>query len=172
MEVWSCVRDEGSTPRSLRSGVGSKPPRAAVVKSDGGERRGNGGTRSCQVRSRETSESEPSMNCRNRTVDVETGAGGHSGTSQGGDLKAGPGGIRLEGGVNLDQALARNVGTCRPDVKGASRAGDPRQALSTDAGHRDRTARSRDEGAVMVLDRRGCGVSAWAGGQPAMGGAA
>jgi hypothetical protein len=28
----------------LRSGVGSKPPRAAVVKSDGGERRGNGGT--------------------------------------------------------------------------------------------------------------------------------
>ena len=110
------------------------------------------------MRSRETSESEPSMNCRNRTVDVETGGGGRSGNSQGGDLKSGPGGIRLEGGVNLDQALAWNVGTCRPDVKGASRAGDPRQTLSTDAGHRDRTARSRDEGAVMALDRRGCGV--------------
>ena len=159
-------------PSGRRSGVGSKPPRAAVVKSDGGERRGNGGTRSRQVRSRETSESEPSMNCRKRTVDVETGGGGRSGISQGGDLKPGPGGIRLEGGVNLDQALARNVGTCRPDVKGASRAGDPRQTLSTDAGHRDRTARSREEGAVMALDRRGCGVSVLAGGQPAMGGVA
>lgn len=158
-------------PRSLRSGVGSKPPRAAVVKSDSGKRRGNGGTRSRQVRSRETSESEPSVNCRKRIVDVETGGDGHSGTSKGGDLKPGSCGIRLEGGVNLDQALTRNVGTCRPDAKGASRAGDPRQALSTDAGHRGRTARSRDEGAVMALDRRGCGVSVLAGGQPVMGGA-
>ena len=112
------------------------------------------------------------MNCRKRIVDVETGGGDHSGTSKGGDLKPGPGGIRLEGGVNLDQALARNVGTCRPDVKGASRAGDPRQALSTEAGHRGRTARSRNESTVMVLDRRGCGVSVLAGGQPVMGGAA
>jgi len=112
------------------------------------------------------------MNCRKRTVDVETGDGGQSGISKGGDLKPGPCGIRLEGGVNLDQALIRNVGTCRSDVKGASRAGDPREALSTDAEHRDRTARSREEGAVMALDRRGCGVHALAGGQPAMGGAA
>jgi len=148
-------------PRSLRSGVGSKPPRAAVVKSDGGERRGKGGTGFRQVRSRETSESEPSMNCRKRTVDVETGGDGHFGTSKGGDLKTGSCGIRLEGGVTLDQALIRNVGTCRPDAKGASRAGDPRQALSTEAGHRGRTARSRDEGVVMALDRRGCGVQSW-----------
>ena len=112
------------------------------------------------------------MNCRKRTVDVETGYGGHSGISKGGDLKPGPCGIRLEGGVNLDQALIRNVGTCRSDAKGASRAGDPRKVLSTDAEHRDRTARSRDEGAVMALDRRGCGVHALTGGQPAMGGAA
>ena len=87
-------------------------------------------------------------------------------------LKTGSCGIRLEGGVNLDQALIRNVGTCRSDAKGASRAGDPHKALSTDAEHRDRTARSRDEGAVMALDRRGCGVHALTGGQPAMGGAA
>ena len=159
-------------PRSLRSGVGSKPPRAAVVKSDGGERRGKGGTRFRQVRSRETSESKPPMKCRNSTVDVETGVCGYSGTSRNGDLKTGSCGIRLGGGVNLDQALTRNVGTCRSDEKGTSRAGDPCQALSTDAGHRGRTARSREEGTVMALDRRGCGVSAWAGGQPAMGGAA
>ncbi len=112
------------------------------------------------------------MNCRKRTVDVETGGDDHSGTSKGGVLKTGSCGIRLEGGVNLDQALIRNVGTCRSDVKGASRTGDPREALSTDAEHRDRTARSREEGAVMALDRRGCGVHALAGGQPAMGGAA
>src|SRR5580658_7069359 len=101
------------------------------------------------------------MNCRKRIVDVKTGDGDHSGISEGGDLKPGSCGIRLEGGVNLDRALTRNVGTCRSDVKGESRAGDPRQALSTDAEHRDRTARSRDEGTVMVLDRRGCGVPSW-----------
>jgi hypothetical protein len=101
------------------------------------------------------------MNCRKRIVNVETGDGGHSGISKGGDLETGSCGIRLEGGVNLDRALTRNVGTCRSDAKGAGRAGDPRKALSTDAEHRDRTARSRDEGAVMVLDRRGCGVQSW-----------
>lgn len=124
------------------------------------------------MRSRETSESKPSMNCRKRIDDVETGVGGHSGISEGGVLKTGPCGVRLEGGVNLEQALSRNVGTCRLDAKGASRAGDPRQALSTDAGHRGRAVRSRDEGAVMALDRRDCGVRVLACGQPARGGAA
>lgn len=124
------------------------------------------------MRSRETSESKPSMNCRKRIDDVETRGGGHSGMSEGGVLKTGPCGVRLEGGVNLEQALSWNVGTCRFDGKGASRAGDPRQALSTEARHRGRAVRSREEGAVMVLDRRGCGVRALASGQPARGGAA
>lgn len=34
------MRDEGMAPRSLVAGPGFKPPRAAVVKSHGGERRG------------------------------------------------------------------------------------------------------------------------------------
>lgn len=106
----------------------------------------------------ETSESEPSMNCRNRSADVRTGGGGHSGMSVGGVLKPGPRGIRLEGGVNMDQACMWNRRTCRSDAKEDGRAGDPRKAQSTDAEHRGRTARSRVEGAVMARDRRGRGV--------------
>jgi hypothetical protein len=112
------------------------------------------------------------VNCRKRIVDVKTRGGGYSGTSAGGALETGPCGVRLEGGVNSDQALTWNRRTCRPDAKGDGRAGDPREALSTDAGHRGRTARSRVEGAVMALDRRGCGVQPGAGGQPVTGGAA
>src|SRR6516225_4640318 len=103
------------------------------------QRRGKGGTRSRQVRSRETSESEPPVNCRNRIVGVRTRSGGHPGISRSGDLKPGSGGARLEGGVNLDQALARNGRTCRSDAKGGGRAGDPREIASTEAEHRGRT---------------------------------
>jgi hypothetical protein len=78
--------------------------------------------------------------------------------SAGGVLKPGPHGVRLEGGVNSGQALTWNRRTCRPDAKGDGRAGHPHEAQSTNAGHRGRTARSREEGAVMVLDRRGRGV--------------
>ena len=92
---------------------------------------------------------------------VRTGNDGRPGISLSGDLKPGSCGTRLEGGVNLDQALAWNVGTCRSDAKGAGRVGDPRKALSTDAGHRGRATRSRVEGAVMALDRRSCGVQSW-----------
>ena len=106
----------------------------------------------------ETSESEPLMTCRNELDEVRTEDGGSLGMSVGGVLKPGPHGFRLEGGVNLDQALVRNRRTCRPDVKGDGQASDPREAQSTDAGHRGRTARSREEGAVIALDRRGCGV--------------
>ena len=90
----------------------------------------------------ETSESEPLMTCRNELDEVKTEDGGSLGMSVGGVLKPGPHGFRLEGGVNLDQALVRNRRTCRPDVKGDGQASDPRETQSTDAGHRGRTARS------------------------------
>jgi hypothetical protein len=35
------------------------------------------------------------------------------------------GGARRIGGVNLNQALVRNVGTCRPDEKGEIQVEDP-----------------------------------------------
>ena len=110
------------------------------------------------MRCKETSGSEPPMNCRNGMVDVRTGDSSHPEMSAGGALKTGPRGARLVGGATLRQALTRNRRTCRPDAKGDGRAGNPRKAPSTDAGHRGRTARSRMEGTVMVLDRRGCGV--------------
>ena len=52
----------------------------------------------------------------------------------------------------------RNVGTCRPDAKGAAQAGSPRKRLNTEAGHRGGVTHSRVEGSVMGLDRRGGGV--------------
>ena len=66
-----------------------------------------------------------------------------------------PTGVRHVGGVNLNQALVRNVGTCRPDVKGEAQADRLCKGERTDAGHRGGVARSRVEGAVMVLDQRG-----------------
>ncbi len=157
--LWSCGRDEG---RPLGAGDQEQASnhcellalRAVVVSVAG-----KGGTRSRQVGSGETSASEPLMTCRNSQDDVETGGMVVApGTSSGGALKAGPDGIRLGGGVNPDQALLWNAGTCRPDAKGEAQAGGPRKSPSTDAGHRDGAVRSRDEGSVMELDRRDCGV--------------
>src|ERR1700722_20363883 len=52
--------------RVRQSGADLKPPQAAVVKSDGGERCGNAGTRFRQARSREASASELLQKCRKR----------------------------------------------------------------------------------------------------------
>lgn len=158
-EVWSCKRDEG---RPLGAGDQAQAPnhcellpsRAVVVSVAA-----KGGTRSRQVRSGKTSESEPLMTCRNSLDGVETrGRVVAPGTSSGGALETGPSGTRLGGGVSPDQAFLRNAGTCRPDGKGEARAGGPRKSRSTDAGHRGGAVRSRGEGPVMGLDRRGCGV--------------
>jgi hypothetical protein len=77
-----------------------------------------GGTRSRQVRSGEASESKPSMKCRNSIGDVKTGGAIFSRDRFGGGPEACPGGIRHVGGAKPDQALVRNVRTCRPDAKG------------------------------------------------------
>ncbi len=66
-----------------------------------------------------------------------------------------PTGVRHKGGVNLVQALVRNIGTCRLDVKGEAQVNSLHKSQSTDAGHRGGGARSRVEGLVMGLDRRG-----------------
>ena len=45
-----------------------------------------------------------------------------------------------------------------PDAKGEIASGSNREDQSIDAEHRDGAVRSRDEGPVMGLDRRGCVV--------------
>jgi hypothetical protein len=75
--------------------------------------------------------------------------------SLGGALKPGPSGIRLGGGVNPDQALLRNAGTCRSNVKGEAQVGDPRKGKSTDVEHRDGAVRSRDEGSCNRAGPKG-----------------
>ena len=156
--VRNCTRDEG---RSFEIGsqvlvsnhcklLSSKAMVVSVA--------ANVGTRSQRVRLREASASEPSMNCRkrfrrcqNRGVTLPPG-------SARGNPEACPSGIRHVGGAKLNRALVRNVRTCRTDAKGEVSSGHNREDESTDAEHRGGVARSRDEGFVMGLDRRGCVV--------------
>ena len=115
---------------------------------------GKGGARLRQVRFEETNASEPLMTCRkvcNRRRNREGVVGPGLGW---GKPDYCPTGVRHEGGVTSNQALVRNVGTCRPDVKGEAQADSLRKGQSTDAGHRDGIVRSRVEGSVMELDRR------------------
>ena len=71
--------------------------------------------------------------------------------------------------MTVIRASIRNVRTCRSDVTGAGQAGSPCKTLSTKAEHRGGVARSRDEGSVMGLERRG-GLVQWNGdGQPVIG---
>jgi hypothetical protein len=101
------------------------------------------------------------MKCRKRIDDVETGRMSLAREKSGRWPDCCPDGIRHEGGVTLHPAFARNVGTCRPDVKGELQAGGPREDESTEAGHRDGATCSRDEGSVIGLDRRGCVAQLW-----------
>ena len=64
-------------------------------------------------------------------------------------------GVRHAGGVNLNQALVRNVGTCRPDAKGETQVGTTHEGENTDAGHRGGLTHSSVEVPVMGMERRG-----------------
>jgi len=128
---------------------------------------GKGGRSFRQVCLKETNASEPLMTCRNvfhrrrnRDLDVYP-------ASKGWEVPAdGPTGVRHEGGVTLRQAPIRNTGTCRPDVKGETQAVSRREGPSTDAGHRGAGARSREEGPVMGLDRRGVVIRLYSADNP------
>src|SRR6266704_3425051 len=109
--------------RGRQSGSSLKPPQAAVVKSDGGERCGNAGTRSQQARLREASASEPSMKCRKRIRRCQNRGLTLPPGSARGKPEACPSGIRHVGGAKLNLALVRNVRTCRTDAQGEVSSG-------------------------------------------------
>lgn len=93
------------------------------------------------------------MTCRNPETTPKPG--GMDGPGQGQTEPVfGLSGVRHEGGVTTAQALVRNSGTCRCDVKGEVQAGAPGKGESTDAQHRGGAVCSREEGPVMELDRR------------------
>jgi hypothetical protein len=68
----------------------------------------------------------------------------------------GPGGVRRRGCMSLIQALWRNVGTCRLNVKRREIAQNLSNFASIDVNRRDGAIRSSDEAAVMVAERRDC----------------
>ena len=82
------------------------------------------------------SESKPLLKCRKRIDDAETGGPSLTREESGGCPNFGPDGIRHEGGMTQDLALARNGGTWRPDAKGEIQVGGPHEDESTEAGHR------------------------------------
>jgi hypothetical protein len=165
-----CTEDEG---RPLGVGVQAQTPnrrklhrsRASVVNVAG---KGGGVLR--QVRFKETNVSEPLMTCRNVSRRRQNrDLGFYPANEVEGIPVYCSAGVRHEGGVTLNQASVRNVGTCRPDEKGEAQADRLRKGKSTDAGHRGGDTRSRNEGPIMGLDRRGVVVSPFPCGQPARG---
>lgn len=60
------------------------------------------------------------------------------------------GGGRRKDGMSFEQAVVRNVRTCRPDAKGETQVGSPYKSESTDAGHGDGATRSSNEGCESI----------------------
>ena len=65
--------------------------------------------------------------------DVETGRMSLAREKSGGGLIAVRMTSGMQDGVTLHLALARNVGTCRPDAKGEVQAGGPREEYRSGA---------------------------------------
>jgi hypothetical protein len=180
-----CTRDGGLALRGRPAGGGRKPPRAAPVKSRGGERRGEGAPPARQVWITKASASEPPMTCRKRIDGIETGVESFPRDEPGGCLPTGPGGVRHEGGASVVRALVRNVGTCRPDAAAGQWRGaglrrsptrDP-QAAGTARGRVAMRGTGADRPVVALRPgnaggAKGTGRPGWLGGQPPLVGGA
>jgi hypothetical protein len=121
--VLCCMRDEGRPLGIGRQGQVPNHRMLLRLNGRGGERDGKGGARLHQVRSGKTNASEPLMKCRNGRDVVETRVGLLPWDEVWGRPVCCPGGGRHKGGVSPDQALMRNVGTYRFDVKGELTSG-------------------------------------------------
>ena len=86
------------------------------------------------------------MNSRNVVNDVKTGSTPFSWEKPSRYLITDLGGIRLIGGVNLQQALARNVGTLSTMLREHTKLPQGRKVQSTNAWTRGGWVRSSGEG--------------------------
>jgi hypothetical protein len=73
----------------------------------------------------ETNTSESLIKCRKRRNVIKTRGESLTWDKSGRNLITGPDGDRHEGGVNITQALVRNVGTYDSDDNGKNPSGDP-----------------------------------------------
>src|SRR6201997_1178658 len=94
---------------------------------------------------------KPIRRCQNRGMPLPPGSAREN-------PEACPNGIRHVGGAKLNQALVWNVRTCPPILRERSQAAQTARIRVPMRSDRDGAARSRDEGSVMGLDRRGCVV--------------
>ena len=85
------------------------------------------------------------MNSRKRIDDVKTRAESLPWDESGGNLFTDPDGVRLRGGVKLQLALARNVGTL-PVMQRENAKWQTHEAPSTKARVRGGLARSSEDG--------------------------
>ena len=95
------------------------------------------------------------MKCRKTLDDVKTGATRQHREQVGGSTADCPTGIRHEGGVTWRPGFIEERGNLSPRCQGRNASGGNRKRERTDAGHRGGVTRSRVEGSVMGLDRRG-----------------
>jgi hypothetical protein len=103
----------------------------------------------------EMNASEPLMTCRKRLDDVEMGVSHCTPRQARRKPWYCPCGTRWRRGMNILQAQAWNVRTCRFDVKRESRVVKSHKCKSSEAEHRDGVTRSSEEASVMEVERRG-----------------
>jgi group II intron reverse transcriptase/maturase len=171
-----CTRDEGARPSGLvvlrgrPAGGGRKPPRGALVKSRGAERRGDGVLSARQVWITKASASEPPMKCRKRIGDIRNRGRVVASGGAWREPADWPGGCPAWMVARAWSGLLCGTGEPvalfgRPASGGVMSCGwsseseNPKQQIcegeSSCAGHRGGPSRSSAEGPVIGLERRG-----------------
>ena len=174
-----CAGDGGLALRSRPAGGGFKPPRAASVKSRGGERRGKVAPVSAAGVSQE-GERKQTTDDVSKEIRWHQNRGVFAALGRVWRVPADwPDGARHGGGASLAWAPVRNVGTCRPDTAGGQWSSDPRP-VARGRSPSSRPARgcvlTRGTGADRLVvatmpgnagGAKGAGHLGWLAGQPA-----
>jgi hypothetical protein len=168
-----CAGDGGRPSVVALQEEATNHPRAAAVKSRGGERRGRRRAFECvRCDPMKANESEPQMKCRKALDDIETESGLWAWDEPGGSLPIGQavsGMYAARAWVRLldrtwepvvlrdDQLVASGL---RLVVSGKVSSGRNREGRIPVVGHRGGPSRSSGEGPVMGLERRGRAIQA------------